>query len=148
MQVPAQFKVRIGGNVYQDTPDLIVCDDQPILSVARDDDSGELHVDLVVFDDKGRQKAVVSNTEIRKGRSSEFKVENTESCYVVRHRPTGREVCKLRRCASTRRMDIDAYVATHTPDGALIHANPKQTNIKIRSTGSTVRGAKCALRTG
>ena len=58
MKVPENFKTRIGGNFYAETPNLVVYSDATILRVERDD-GGDLHVRLAIYDSSGRRTALV-----------------------------------------------------------------------------------------
>lgn len=145
MKVPKNFKTRIGGNFYVNTPNLVVCSGTAILRVERAEPSGELHVKLAIFDSSGRQRALVKDTKLTKGRRKDYSIQSTDSNYSVRENATGRVICKLQRCAATRSMDLDAFILAHTPDGFFIHANPVQTNIGTKATGKTYQDLDAAL---
>jgi hypothetical protein len=49
------FYSPVGGNDYLDTPNLVVCNGEPILKVTRVANE-ELNVEAEVFDDKGIRK--------------------------------------------------------------------------------------------
>lgn len=144
MKVPENFKTRIGGNFYVDTPNLVVYSDSTILRVERDD-SGDLHVMLAIYDSSGRRTALVEDTSVVDGSAGDFTVTQTEHSYNVREKASGRVICKLQRCAATRSMDLDAFILTHAPDGFFIHANPMQTNMGTKSTGDLYVGLPAAL---
>lgn len=145
MQVPKNFKTRIGGNFYVNTPNLVVCSGTTILRVERAEPGGELHVRLVIFDSTGRQSASVKDTKLIKGNRKDYSIHSTDNNYSVRENATGRVICKLQRCAATRSMDIDAFIMTHSPDGFFIHANPMQTNMGTKATGKTYQDLDAAL---
>lgn len=44
MKVPKNFKTRIAGNFYENTPNLVVCSGTTILRVQRSEDNGDLEV--------------------------------------------------------------------------------------------------------
>lgn len=145
MKVPKDFKARIAGNFYQNTPNLVVCFDEPILRVERDAVTGELLVDLAIFDSSGNEMARVEGAAITRGNKEDYTVKMTDQNFTVREIGTGRTVCRLQRCASTRNMDVDVYVLTHAPDGFFIHANPLQSNIGNKATGDTFSNLEGAL---
>jgi hypothetical protein len=144
MQVPENFRTRIAGNIYENTPDLVVCNDTTILRVERAD-SGSLKVRLAVFDSNGRRKATIEDDKVTQGRQQDYSVAMTDSNFSVHENATGRTVCNLQRCAPARRMDIDAFVMTHSPDGFLIHASPLQTNLGTKARGEVYRDLDHAL---
>lgn len=146
MKVPKNFKTRIAGNFYENTPDLIVCRDETLLRIDRDDSTGELDVEMLVFDSSGRRQALINGRNVTHGNSGDFRIHSTDQSYVVRERATGRTICEIRRCVSSRGMGVDVFVLTHSPDGFFIHANPVQSNIGAKkATGETYRDLDAAL---
>ena len=145
MRLPENFKIRIAGNFYRDTPNLVVCSDTPILRAERDSKTGELSVDFMVYDSSGRQKAQVRDSKLVKGSAEEYRVHQTDSSFEVRETATDRTICKLQRCRASRYMDLDASVLTHAPDGFFIHASPVQTNLDNTAKGENFRGLDAAL---
>lgn len=145
MKVPENFRTRIAGNIYENTPDLVVCNDKTILRVERAADTGRLKVRLAIFDSKGRRKATIEDDKVTKGREQDYSVSMTDSNFSVHDSATGRTICNLQRCAPARRMDVDAFVMTHSPDGFLIHASPVQTNLGTKAKGEVYRNLDRAL---
>jgi len=145
VKVPENFRTRIAGNIYANTPNLVVCDDTTILRLERASKSGELKVKRRIFGANGRRKATVEGTEITRGRRKDFSVKMTGSNYSVRENSTGRVVCNLQKCGSARPMDVDAFVTTYAPDGFLIHASPVQTNLGVKPTGKLYRDCDSAI---
>ena len=145
MKVPKDFKTRIAGNFYQDTRNLIVCFDRPILQLERQPRTGELRVTLVIFDSRGREQALIEGSEIVEGNEDEYAVRMTDHNFTVRETGTGRTICRLQRCAASRNMDVDVFVLTHAPDGFFIHANPLQSNIGKKASGDTFSSVDAAL---
>lgn len=140
MKVQEHFIVRLGGNDWLDTPNLIVYRGEPILKVTRDGDSDELSVEAEIFDADGQRKAVVRGTELVKGDPQALDIRSTENNYSIRDRTTDRVVCEIRRRASKQKMDLDVSVLMHTPDGFLIHANPAQSNVQVQHHEEPVQG--------
>jgi len=146
MKVQEHFIVRLGGNDYLDTPNLIVCKGEPILRLTRDETDDELNVQAEIFDEKGARKAVVSGTELLEGDPRSVDIRSTENNYSIRDRSTDRVVCEIRRRAGKQKMDLDVSVLMHTPDGFLIHANPAQSNVKIPQHENPVRNEDAAIK--
>lgn len=145
MEVPENFKTQIAGNFYVNTPNLIVCGDEPILRVCRDDDTGRLSVWMTVYDSAGRQIAKIEGTKVVGGSEKDIRIVMTDKNYLVREKSTGRALCEIRRSAAARQTDIDVFVLTHSPDGFFIHANPKQSNVRVKSDGKTHHDLDAAL---
>lgn len=145
MEVPENFKTQIAGNFYVNTPNLIVCGEEPILRVGRDNATGRLQVQMTVYDSAGRRTAKIEDTTVVDGPRDDFKIVSTDKSYLVREKSTGRALCEIRRSAAARQTDIDVFVLTHSPEGFFIHANPKQSNVKVKSDGQTHRDLDAAL---
>lgn len=146
MKVPKNFKTRIAGNFYENTPNIIVCRDERLLRIDRDDATGQLDVELLVFDSRGRRQALINGTNVTHGNSRDFKIQSTDHSYVVRERGTGRNICEIRRSLASRGMGVDVFLLTHSPDGFFIHVNPVQSNIgATKSSGKTYRDLDAAL---
>ncbi len=145
MKVRKDFVVRIGGNEYTDTPNLLACKGEPLLRVAREEDSGDLDVELDLFDEKGKRRATVHNGEVVRGSGKAYDVRMTENSFTVFDRRKERTVCEIRRRANARDMDIDVSLLLHTPEGFLVHANPDQTNLRIRHSEQVIAGRDAAL---
>lgn len=145
MKVPENFTTRLGGNLYRNTPNLIVCKDEPILRVEREPKTGEVQVDLAIFDAKGREKALIEANSIARGDEDEFDVLMTEQSFTVREVETERTICSLQRCSDNKSMDVDVFVLMHAPDGFFIHANPAQSNLSKKPEGTTYSDLPAAL---
>ncbi|MDZ7644507.1 MAG: hypothetical protein U5K76_10025 [Woeseiaceae bacterium] len=145
MKIQKHFVVRIGGNVYSDTPNLLACKGEPLLKVTRNDRNGELDVELGIYDERGRERAVVRQDDVSGGNEDQFDVRMTDNRYTVTDRKNERVICDIRRRAHARDMDLDVSLLMHTPEGFLVHANPDQTNIRIRTSEGVVRGRDAAI---
>lgn len=146
MKLRKNFVVRIGGNEYADTPDLLAFQGNPVLTVKRGDESGDLDVRLDVYDERGRERARVRDAEVVKGDSDSIDIRVTENSYTVFDRNRKRVLCELRRRGHARDMDLDAWLLLHTPDGFLVHANPDQTNLRVRRSENVLTGRDAALQ--
>lgn len=146
MKVRKNFVVRIGGNEYTDTPNLLACKGQPVLTVDREDASGDLQVSLDVYDEKGRRRAAMQGADQVSGRDKSLEVRITENSYTVFDRKHDRVVCDIRRRANARDMDLDVSLLLHTPEGFLVHANPDQTNLRVRRSEEVLAGREAALQ--
>ena len=141
MKVRENFVVRVGGNEYTDTPNLLACKGEPVLTIRREPKSGELDI----YDEKGREKAVVRNAKLVKGNKDAFDIRVTENSYTVFDNKAERAVCEIRRRANARDMDLDVSLLLHTPEGFLVHANPDQTNLRTRQAEGVLSGRDAAL---
>lgn len=144
MKVQKHFVVRLGGNDYSDTPNLVVYKGEPILKVTSDEND-ELDVEAKIFDARGRCKAQVRGTTLVEGEPDAVDIRSTENNYTIRDRSNDRVVCEIRRRAGQQKMDLDVSLLMHTPDGFLIHANPAQSNIRTPHEEGLVRGGAAAI---
>ena len=55
--VEKEFSVKLGGNTYINTPNLIVYKGDPIFKLKRSDEDGILGIDFDVFDNAGNRVA-------------------------------------------------------------------------------------------
>ncbi|HZW59787.1 MAG TPA: hypothetical protein VFE85_05785 [Woeseiaceae bacterium] len=145
MKIDKHFIVRFGGNDYIDTPNLLTCKGEPVLRVGRDEKSGELDVELDIYDEKGREQAVATQAGLVSGDADAFEVRMTDHRFTVVDLRKERIVCDIRRRAHVKDMDLDVSVLTHTPDGFLVHANPEQSNVRVRSSSEVLTGKDAAI---
>lgn len=145
MKIQEHFVVRLGGNDYLDTPNLIVYKGEPVLKVTRDEPSDELRVEAEIFDAQGHRKARVRGDRQVEGDPDAVEIHSTATSYVIKDRSNDRVVCEIRRRAGQQKMDIDVSVLMHMPDGSLIHANPAQSNTKTRRDEEVLQGRDAAI---
>ncbi len=145
MKIRKHFIVRFAGNEYIDTPNLLTCKGEPILIVDRDDKSGDLDVKFEIFDESGDEKAVATQHGLVSGDPAAYEVRKTDHRFTVVDRVKERIVCDIRRRAYVKDMDLDVSVLTHTPDGFLIHANPEQSNVRVRASSEIISGKPAAI---
>ena len=55
--VPDQFKVRIGGNLYQNVPNLVVYKEENLFRLERSVSDGILGVDFDIYNGQGKKVA-------------------------------------------------------------------------------------------
>lgn len=146
MKIQSDFTVRLGGNSYADTPHLLACKGEPVLTVRRAAATGDLKVSIDIYDEQGHEQAAVRETGLVRGDPESFSISVTENQFEVIDCRRHRVVCNIRRRANARDTDIDVSLLLHTPDGFLVHANPDQTNLRIRSSEETLRGRDAALK--
>jgi hypothetical protein len=145
MKVQEHFVVRLGGNDYLDTPNLIVYQGEPVLKVTRDKSNDELTVEAEIFDAEGHRKARIRGDRQVDGDPGAVDIHSTATSYTIRDRSNDRVVCEIRRRAGQQKMDVDVSVLMHMPDGSLIHANPAQSNTKTPQGEEVLRGRDAAI---
>jgi len=145
MKIRNHFIVRFAGNEYIDTPNLLTFKGEPILKVDRNDKNGELDVKFEIFDESGDEKAVATQNGLVSGDPAAYEVRKTDHRFTVVDCKKERIVCDIRRRAYVKDMDLDVSVLTHTPDGFLVHANPEQSNVRVRASSEIITGKPAAI---
>jgi hypothetical protein len=145
MKIRNHFIVRFGGNDYVDTPNLLACKGKPVLKVTRDAKSGELDVLFEIYDENGREQAIATQAGLVSGDPQAYEVRMTDHRFTVMDRGKERIVCDIRRRAHVKDMDLDVSILTHTPDGFLVHANPEQSNVRVRASSEVLIGKDAAI---
>lgn len=145
MKIQKHFIVRFGGNDYIDTPNLLTSNGEPVLTVERNDKSGELDIRLGIYDERGRERGVATQEGLKDGDPEAYEVRMTDHRFTVVDRKKERIVCDIRRRAHVKDMDLDVSVLTHMPDGFLVHANPEQSNVRVRASNEVLTGRDAAI---
>jgi len=139
LEVPQKFEVKLGGNVYIDTPRLIVSKGAPLLQLRRNASGGILEMDLDVFDESGRRTAVFRNGNLARADSGAYIVTARHDEYRVTERCSGRAVVNVKRRLASA--DVHVWVQMYTPRGFLFVATPTKMNFKdgVQATGAVIR---------
>lgn len=148
-EIEDHFKVRVGGNTYIDTPDIIVYKGQSLFTLKRHSDNGYLGIYFEIYDSVGQRVASVKRNEIYFGDKEQYEIAGSLNRYVFKERSTGRILCDIKRREDSYPAELDVSAALYTPDGFLILATPQQTNIGgITLTGNTFIGGTAAIVIG
>lgn len=133
-KVETQFAVRLGGNTYINTPNLIVYKNEPLFRVRRGDD-GTLGIDFDVYDKAGNRIAKFVKGVVVDGDKGKYLIESGHDTYTVKERATDRIVARVQR-KGVAGAELDVWVNTYLPNGFLLNAGPTATNLG----GATVVG--------
>jgi hypothetical protein len=87
-EVEKEFSIKLGGNTYINTPDLIVYKGQSIFTVRRSED-GILGIDFDVFNSKGEKVAVFKKGIVVHGDTENYSINSSHSEYSVVEKDTG-----------------------------------------------------------
>ena len=148
MTTVPHFKVRFAGDIFVDTPNLVVYEDEPVLRLDRRETDGALEIDMDIYDADGRNVGAIRAGELEDGKPAKVEVSSGESQFLVKDLETGRTICDIRRRAHSREADIDVSVQMFMPDGFLVHANPAQSNLApySRERQTVAKTRKAALK--
>lgn len=147
-QVESKFAVRLGGNTYINTPNLIVCNGTPVFRIRRNDDDGMLGVDFDVFDSKGQRIAPFAKGVVVQGDQANYQIHSGHDVYSVTERSTGRVIARVQR-RDVQGAEIDVSVHMYLPNGFLLDAGPQETNLGgMTVSGSTFENCGAGIAIG
>src|SRR3989339_423349 len=127
-QVETKFSVRLGGNTYINTPDLIVYKGDPIFQIRRSDQDGILGIDFNVFDSAGKKVAIFKKGIVVQGDTENYTINSTHESYSVTEKSSGRIIASVQR-RGVQGAELDVHVKTYLPNGFLLDAGPTSTNL-------------------
>ena len=128
LEVAEKFQVRLGGNIYINTPRMIVYKGAPLFQLRRNHNEGMLEVDFDVFDASGRRVSVFRKGIVARGESAPFMITAHHNEYRVNQRASGRAIVIVKWHFGSG--DLDVWLELYTPSGFLIVASPTETNLQ------------------
>ena len=126
-KVETEFAVRLGGNTYINTPNLVVFKGTPVFRIRRSDD-GMLGIDFDVFDAKGQRVATFAKGVVVQGDQANYQIDSGHDSYTVTERSTGRVIARVQR-RGVQGAELDVSVRMYLPNGFLLDAGPQATNL-------------------
>ena len=142
-----EFSVKLGGNTYINTPNLVVYKGEPLFKIYRSESEGILGIDFDIFDSTGNRVATVRKGIVVQGDSENYKIESGHEEYKVTEKGSNRLITSVKR-RGAEGAELEVSVHLYTPDGFLIDATPTQTNIAgMVMTGCVIKdcGAGIAI---
>ncbi|WP_414664844.1 hypothetical protein [Horticoccus sp. 23ND18S-11] len=125
-----KFKVKIGGNYYIDTPNVIVAYGESLFAIKRREEDGLLAVDFDVYDAKGKKVATIRNAHIVSGNKEDYDFKKEFHRYWVIEKSSGRTICDVRqKAAAEGSCELEVSVDLYTKTGFRIIADSEHTNI-------------------
>lgn len=141
-----KFKVKLGGNYYIDTPNLIEYKGEPLFELKRADNTGLLGISFNIYNEAGSKIAAVKEGRIYQGDKDAYSVEIGADRYTLTDRGTDRVICDIKKRAMAHPAELDVSVTLYTKDGFLIEATPEQTNLGgIVMRGNTMSGCRVGI---
>ena len=146
--VEKEFKVKLGGNFYVDTPVLVAFKGESLFTLKRHDENGYLGIYFEILDKFGAKIASVKRNEIYFGDKSAYQIDGSANRYVLSERESGRVICDIKRREDAHPSELDVSVRLYLPNGFLFDATPEQTNLPGRNIirGCTI--TNCAVGIG
>lgn len=147
-QVEKEFAIRLGGNTYINTPNLIVYQGTSIFRVRRNEDDGMLGIDFDVFDSKGQRAATFKKGIVVQGDEANYKIDSGHETYSVTERSSGRLIARVQR-RDVQGAELDVQVHMYLPNGFLLDAGPQSTNFGgVTMTGNVFKNCGAGIAIG
>lgn len=147
-KVEDRFSVKLGGNTYINTPNLVVYKGQSLFRIYRSESDGILGIDFDVFDSTGTKVATFRKGIVVQGDSNNYTIESGHEEYRVTEKATGRLIASVkRRGAEGAEMEVTVHL--YTPDGFLFDATPTHTNVAgMMMTGCVIESCGSGIAIG
>ena len=143
------FKVKIGGNYYIDTPNIIVYKGESIFSIVRAERSDLLGINFEIYDKRGEKIASVKQGRIYKGNADLYEIISEKDRYTLIEKATDKTICDIKKRELAGESELEVTVNLYTKDGFLIEATPTKTNIATNSIkGSTFTNCGAGIAVG
>ncbi len=134
-----EFAVRLGGNTYINTPNLVVYKGESLFRIYRSENDGMLGIDFDVFDFQKKRIATVRKGIVVQGDANNYDIKTGHDEYSVIEKNSGRLVASVKR-RDAQGAELEVTVHLYTPDGFLFDATPTHTNVGgMMMTGCTIK---------
>ena len=142
-----KFKVKIGGNYYINTPNLIVAGGESLFTIKRREEDGLLAVDFDVYRADGTKVATIRNAHVVSGHQEDYEFHKEHHHYWVTERSSGRIICDVRQVSKAEGdCEIDVSVDLFTKSGFHVIADPEKTNVGgVVISGCTTKDCDAGL---
>src|SRR3972149_9459487 len=120
--------VKLGGNTYINTPNLVVYKGQPLFRIYRSESDGILGIDFDVFNASGNRVATFRKGVVVQGDSNNYLIKTGHDVYEVTEKASGRLIARVKRRGG-QGAEMEVSVHFYPPDGFLFDATPTHTNV-------------------
>ena len=127
--VEETFKVKIGGNTYINTPNIIVYGEEPLFKIYRSTSDGLLGIDFDIYKENGEKVATIRKGMIVDGNENEFSILKEVDHYTITEKSSGRIICDIKKREVAGDVELEVNVQMYTKRGFLFIAAPTGTNI-------------------
>jgi hypothetical protein len=125
-----EFKIRLGGNTYINVATLIAFRGEPLFTVRRQEESGQVGIDCEVYDASGRKIASIRRNNIYIGDAQHFEVTRSDDRISLTDKQTGSILADVRKHGQALPAELDVSLRTYAPDGSLLDLTPDYSNIR------------------
>lgn len=127
-RIENEFALRLGGNTYINTPNLVVYQGKSLFQIKRSETDGMLGIDFDVYNSSGNLVAKIRKGIVVYGDSNNFEIKTGHTEYKVIEKISGRLIAHVKR-RNVEDTELEVSVHLYTPDGFLFDATPFETNI-------------------
>jgi len=143
--VEDRFSVKLGGNIYVNTPHLVVYKGKPLFQMYRSENDGILGIDFDVYDASGKRVATFRKGIVVQGDSDNYVIKSGHEEYKVTEKASGRQVASVKR-RGAEGAEMEVSVRLYTPDGFLFDASPTETNVgELVMTGCVIEDSGAGI---
>ena len=146
--VEKEFAVKLGGNTYINTPNLVVYKNEPLFKIRRSDEDGMLGIDFDVFDSKGNRVATFRKGVVVQGDNKNYEITSSHTEYTVTEKSSGHVIANVKR-RDVKGAELEVSVRLYTPDGFLFDATPTETNVGgVKMIGNVIKNCGAGIVVG
>jgi len=143
--VENKFSVKLGGNIYINTPNLVVYKGQALFRIYRSESDGILGIDFDVFNASGNRVATFRKGVVVQGDGNNYLIKTGHDAYEVTEKASGRLIASVKRRGG-QNTEMEVSVHLYTPDGFLFDATPTHTNVGgIMMTGCVIENCGAGI---
>jgi hypothetical protein len=144
-----EFKIKLGGNTYINVPTLIAFRGEPLFTVRRHEESGQVGIDCEVYDANGQKIASIRRNNIYTGDPQSSEVTRSDDRIALTDKRTGSILADVRKHGQALPAELDVSVRTYAPDGSLLDLTPDYSNIRTNVfVGCTIENCSVGIGLG
>jgi len=138
-KIETEFAVKLGGNTYINTPNLVVFKGEPLFRIYRSESEDILGIDFDIFDSHKNRVATIRKSIVVQGDSDKYRIKTGHDEYSVTEKDSGRLIASVKR-RGVKGAELEVAVHLYTPEGFLFEATPTHTNVGgMMMTGCTIK---------
>lgn len=143
--IETEFVVKLGGNTYINTPNLVVYKGKSLFRVYRSESDGVLGIDFDVYNPQKKRIATVRKNVVVQGDANNYDIKTGHDEYSVTEKSSGRLIASVKRIG-TKGAELEVTVHLYTPDGFLFDATPTHTKAGgMTMTGCTIKNCGAGI---
>ena len=144
--VEETFKVKIGGNIFINTPNIIMYGEEPLFKMYRSTSDGLLGIDFDIYKENGEKVATIRKSMIVDGNENDFSILKEFDHYTITEKSSGRIICDIKKREVAGDVELEVNVQMYTKKGFLFKATPTGTNIGSNLiSGNILSNCQCGI---